>query len=93
MVMCDCDISEAIMEIADNLTQGKMTTMTERLDNMYHTMACRSAIKAHDRSVTAELEALVRQLAANTDIRYCPHGRPISITITKRELEKNFGRV
>ncbi len=93
MVMCDSNIAEAIMEIADNLSKGKMTTMTERMENMYHTMACRSAIKAHDRSVTAELEALVRQLAENTDIRYCPHGRPISITITKRELEKNFGRV
>lgn len=93
MVMCDSDIAAAVMEIAGNFTQGKLTTMTERLDNMYHTMACRSAIKAHDRSLDIELEALVRELAANTDIRYCPHGRPISITISKRELEKNFGRV
>lgn len=92
MVMCDFDIPAAVMEIADNLSQGKMTTMTERLDNMYHTIACRSAIKAHDRSLDKELEALVMQLAENTDIRYCPHGRPISITITKREIEKNFGR-
>ncbi len=93
MIMCDCDIAAAVMEIADNFTQGRMTTMTERLDNMYHTMACRSAVKAHDRTLMPELEALVRELAENTDIRYCPHGRPISITISKRELEKNFGRV
>lgn len=93
MVLCDSDIAETVMEIADNLSRGKLTTMTERMESMYHTMACRSAIKAHDRTVTAELEALVKQLAANTDIRYCPHGRPISITITRRELEKNFGRV
>lgn len=92
MIMCDFDIPAAVMEIADNLTHGKMTAMTERLDNMYHTIACRSAIKAHDRSLDKELEALVMQLAENTDIRYCPHGRPISITITKREIEKNFGR-
>lgn len=92
MIMCDFDIPAAIMEIADNLAHGKMTAMTERLDNMYHTIACRSAIKAHDRSLDRELESLVMQLAENTGIRYCPHGRPISITITKREIEKNFGR-
>ncbi|MBQ9994219.1 MAG: hypothetical protein IJP17_05855, partial [Clostridia bacterium] len=92
-VLADGDIEGAVMEIADNIGVKKDALMTRRMEDMYHTIACRSAIKAHDRSLEAEMEALVSQLIANPEVRYCPHGRPIYISLKKREIEKNFGRV
>jgi len=49
-------------------------------------------MKAHDDRSPEELIALVRQLDENPQLRYCPHGRPISIVLTRKELERQFGR-
>ncbi len=92
-VMGGAGISDTIMEIAAGLGTRVNAVMTERLYNMYHTIACRAAIKAHDVSREPELAALVMELIHNPAVRYCPHGRPIYIELTKRELEKSFGRV
>ena len=92
-VMADGDIQSTVLEIAGNFGKKKNALMTERMENMYHTIACRSAIKAHDRTLDIELRALVERLRNNPDVRYCPHGRPIFITVTRREIEKNFGRI
>ncbi|MBE6752837.1 MAG: DNA mismatch repair endonuclease MutL, partial [Ruminococcaceae bacterium] len=93
MVLAESSAADAVMEIAGNLGKKKNVLITERMEQMYHTIACRSAIKAHDRSLEPELKALVERLRANPDVRFCPHGRPIFITIKKREIEKNFGRI
>ena len=56
-------------------------------------MACKGAIKAGYITSDYEREQFIKKLFEQPEIRYCPHGRPVMIEITKRELEKNFGRV
>lgn len=86
------DVPEAVMEIAGYLAQSRTDVTTEHLDWLYHNIACRAAMKAHDDRSPEELIALVRQLDENPQLRYCPHGRPISIVLTHKELERQFGR-
>ena len=94
MMIATGDIAQAVAEIAGNLSSGKRDAlMTERMDHALHTIACRAAIKGGDRSRPQELAALVAKLMANPDVRYCPHGRPIYTVLTRRELEKSFGRI
>ena len=86
------DAASAVMEMAGYLTSSRRDLTTEHLDWLYHNIACRAAVKAGDFSSPRELAALVEQLEENPDVRYCPHGRPVSVVITRRELEKQFGR-
>ena len=87
------DVSSAVMEMAGYLSQQKTDITTEHLDWLYHNIACRSAIKAGDKSSPQELLALVEQLEEDDTIRYCPHGRPVKVVIKKKDLEKQFGRI
>ena len=87
------DIADAVMEMAGYLASSKNDLTTERLDWLYHNVACRAAVKAGDESHPEELLALADRLEQNSQIRYCPHGRPVSILLKKRDLEKQFGRV
>ncbi len=76
-------------EIADALHTGKPD---DRREALCHTIACKAAIKAGSRSDPAELEALARRVVSG-EIRYCPHGRPVSVKLTKTELDKQFKRI
>ena len=87
------DIPDIVMEMAGYLAEAKTDVTTERLDWLYHNIVCRAAMKAHDDRTPQELIALARRLEEHPDLRYCPHGRPISIILTQRELEKQFGRI
>ena len=87
------DIAGTVMEIAGYLLRSKQDLTTEKLDWLYHNVACRAAVKAGDESSPAELIALADRLAAHPEIRYCPHGRPVSVVFARRELEKQFGRI
>ena len=87
------DVSDAVCEIAGGFVADKRTAEYEKIDNIYHSVACRSAIKAGDFTTRLEMERFVKQLLSMPQIRCCPHGRPVMIEITQRELEKNFGRV
>ena len=86
-------IADAVMEMAGYLVRSKTDLTTEKLDWLYHNVACRAAIKAGDETPPEELEVLARRLAAHPEIRYCPHGRPVSIVMRRRDLEKQFGRL
>lgn len=87
------DIASAMIEIAGYLRLQKSDLHTEHLDWLYHNIACRAAVKAGNHSEPQELIDLARKLEENPEIRYCPHGRPVSIAIRKKEIEKQFGRV
>ena len=67
--------------------------LIKKMDWIFHSVACRSSIKAGNFTSRLEMERFAKQLLSMPDIRYCPHGRPVLIEMTKRELEKNFGRV
>ncbi|MBQ1507722.1 MAG: DNA mismatch repair endonuclease MutL [Ruminococcus sp.] len=86
------DVTDSIVEMADYLAKGKNDIFTEKMDWFYHNVACRSAIKAGDKSSPQELIELVRKLEENPDIKYCPHGRPVCIVMKKSEIERQFGR-
>ena len=86
------EISDTLMEMADDLLCGKGADTDTVRDELLHTMACKAAIKAGWKNDTKELEALVRQVMSREDLKYCPHGRPICITLSKKQLEKQFKR-
>ena len=86
-------IADLIPELAENFIQQKNNPSLNIFDKLYHSIACKSAIKANDKSDLSELKALVEKIYDDDNIRYCPHGRPVMIKLTKKEIEKQFKRV
>lgn len=91
--VADGNLSEVIMELAGYLADNQKELIPEKLDWIYHSTACRAAIKAGDKTSDYELKIFVENLLSNPDIRYCPHGRPVLIEMSRHEIEKNFGRI
>ena len=89
----DCEIVPLIGEIAEYIIKNRRDITNEHLDWIYHNVACRSAIKAGDENSDIELLALAKQVVEDNEVRFCPHGRPVMIELSKYELEKQFGRV
>lgn len=87
------DIQDVIAEIAGRFVEKKQDVSFEKMDWIFHSVACRSAIKAGNFTSRLEMERFAKQLLSMPDIKYCPHGRPVLIEMTQRELEKNFGRI
>ncbi len=87
------DVADVMCEIAGRFVEKKQDVAFEKMDWIFHSVACRSAIKAGNFTSRLEMERFAKQLLSMPDIRYCPHGRPVLIEMTQRELEKNFGRV
>ncbi len=91
--LVDCNIADIVTEISGYLANNIKTLMPEKLDWIYHSMACRAAVKAGNFTSSYEAEKFVENLLKREDIRYCPHGRPVMIEMTKKELEKQFKRI
>ncbi len=81
-----------LSEIAESLQKTGSVT-AEKLDHIYHTVACKAACKAGYVSSDVQLIKLMEEALYNPKIRYCPHGRPVAIEISGREIEKMFGRL
>ena len=86
------EIADTLLQMADDLLSGRGADTDTVRDELLHTMACKAAIKAGWKSDSKELEVLVRQVMSREDLKYCPHGRPICITLSKKQLEKQFRR-
>ena len=86
------DAADALEELADNLLNGRREKAENVRDELLHTVACKAAIKAGWVTDELELTALVKQVMAREDLKYCPHGRPVCITLSKKQLEKQFKR-
>ena len=84
---------DTLQKIAEILLTGGDNIEGELFDDVLHTVACKGAIKAHEYTSAKELEALAKRVWDDRSIRYCPHGRPIVTTISKYNIEKNFGRI
>ena len=92
----DVDVEDAkalLQELAGDLLAGKTLDPDSLRDNLLHTIACKSAIKAGWQTSDEELRRLVQEVLSRDDIKYCPHGRPVCVTLTKRQLEKQFKRI
>lgn len=91
--LCDGDIKDIITEMAGKLSAGNLKPTPEKLEWLYDSTSCRAAIKAGDKMKDPELEAFVKKLLADESVKYCPHGRPVMFELTRREIEKQFGRL
>lgn len=87
------DIEDTVIEIASYLTEHRTDIESEKIDRIHHTGACKAAIKAGYKNSTAEMKVLAEQVLYDDNVRYCPHGRPVLIELTKYELERQFGRI
>ena len=87
------DVKDLITEIAQKLLEHKTDIEPDKMDWIFHSTACRSAVKGGDYTTPQERELFVKKLLSMPDIRYCPHGRPVMIRISKYEIEKQFGRI
>lgn len=85
-------VTEVFGDIVNNLMRNKRDVSPKALEDLYHSMACRAAIKANDDNSPAELRELFEQVYFDEAIRYCPHGRPVVMTVTKERFERQFGR-
>lgn len=92
MILGGDGVAEAVMEIAGYLASSRTDITTEKVDWLYHNVACRAAVKAGDPASPGELIDLVHR-AEREGVRYCPHGRPVFFLLTRKELEHQFGRI
>lgn len=88
----DNDIESIIIEITENLQMYRQNPQTEVLDDMLHTVACKSAVKANDKNSTEEMKSLAEQVISDENIRHCPHGRPVMFVMTKSNIDHQFRR-
>mgnify|MGYP003291205446 CR=1 FL=1 len=86
------DAADAVETLAADLLRGRREHAGTVRDTLLHTVACKAAIKAGWVSDEKELLALVQQVMAREDLKYCPHGRPICVSLSKKQLEKQFKR-
>ena len=88
----ELDVEAVIAEIAENIRLYRHNPQSHMLDDMFHTVACKSAIKANDKNSMNELQSLAEQVYYDEKIRHCPHGRPVMFTMTKSNISHQFGR-
>ncbi len=86
------DVQDVLDELASDLMNGRREDPSTVRDELLHTVACKAAIKAGWKTDILELQSLVKTVMQRDDLKYCPHGRPICISLSKKELEKQFRR-
>ena len=84
---------DLLVEIADRLLKGSRDALNEHTEWVLHSISCRAAIKAGDKSSPQELMALAEKILSGEVPPFCPHGRPCVLKLTRKELEKQFGRM
>ncbi|MDE7362103.1 MAG: DNA mismatch repair endonuclease MutL [Oscillospiraceae bacterium] len=87
------DPAELLQGIADILVQGNDNAEGALFDDILHTMACKASIRANEDQDVSELAYLANMVLKDNNIRYCPHGRPVMTQISKKQIEKYFGRI
>ena len=76
--------------MASYLAENRTNIETEVIDRIHHTSACKAAIKAGYKNSLSEMRVLAEQVLYDESVRYCPHGRPVLIELTKYELVNEF---
>jgi DNA mismatch repair protein MutL len=87
-------LPELIKELAERLDSGERApTRRDILDELLHLMSCKAAVKAGQRLSAEEIDSLLQQRHLVDDAHHCPHGRPTALTLTRAELDRQFGRL
>ena len=84
---------DLLVELAAKLAHGSRDALNERTEWVLHSISCRAAIKAGDKTSPQELMALAEKILSGEVPPFCPHGRPCVLKLTRKELEKQFGRI
>ncbi|MBP3360904.1 MAG: DNA mismatch repair endonuclease MutL [Clostridia bacterium] len=87
------DVEDLYLELLSELAQSKKEILPAKRQRLIYTIACKAAVKANQTLTKSEMESLVSSVLALKNINTCPHGRPIMISMTKKELEKQFKRI
>lgn len=86
------DAAETVETLAEDLLRGRVTEADTVRDEMLHTVACKAAIKAGWVNDEKELLAVAKAVMSDESLKYCPHGRPICVSLSKKNLERQFKR-
>lgn len=92
-VLANADLPAIVTEFAQKLLHENKRLVSSQMIDLYHTAACRAAMKANDKTPAPSLEQLLKLLREDADVRHCPHGRPVAVRMSKHEIEKKFGRL
>ena len=87
------DIEDLFIEILSQLEEYKKEIIAKKHERLLYTIACKAAIKANHKLSEEEQKDLVNKVFLLENINTCPHGRPIVISMSKKEIEKQFGRI
>jgi DNA mismatch repair protein MutL len=94
VMLSKANIVQLVREIAERLaTPGQNVTRRDLLDELLHMMSCKAAIKAGDRLTREEIDSLLAQRHLIENAHHCPHGRPTALTLSRMELDRQFGRL
>ena len=91
--IADSDIKDTFLGVAELLSGGCANAKKALAEEALHTMACKRAIKGNSVLSMAEMESLAEKVLSFEHINTCPHGRPICVSMTKYEMEKQFKRI
>jgi DNA mismatch repair protein MutL len=87
------DGEACLAELAQTLLEGSRPDPQAVFDELLHTVACKAAIKGGQKSDPREISALVAEIMGREDIKYCPHGRPVCISLSRKTIERQFKRI
>jgi len=87
------DIPRLLVELIEQIAENKNKPASKKAEYAVYTIACKAAIKANHNMTQKELETLVEDVFKISPINTCPHGRPITTSMTKKEMEKEFKRI
>ena len=93
LVLSVYPIADIFIDIANKLLEKRRSVVSDIFEQLLHSIACRSAVKANDNNSIEDLTQLIKQVYADDEIRNCPHGRPVAVSMSKSEIEKKFGRI
>ena len=92
MELEEAQISDTLEQLAADLQRGRTERADTIRDELLHTVACKAAIKAGWQTSEEELMVLVKEVMSREDLKHCPHGRPICVSLSQKQLEKQFKR-
>ena len=89
----DSEVEDILSDICESLSAGSdRISVDGKRDEIFHTVACKAAIKAGRSTDPGELNELISRVLSG-EIRYCPHGRPVALELSKKTLDRGFGRI
>lgn len=91
--LAECDPEDLLQSVAETLAQNNTNAEGLLFDDVLHTMACKASIRANEDQDISELAYLANIVLKDNNIRFCPHGRPVLTQLSKRQIEKYFGRI